>query len=188
MAIVAVFGGGSLPLNDQDDLFRRAGHSTSSSMDRCFPESLQLPPLGSTALQALRNDLTSKVAEALSRRAPTDKRTTGPFADLKLTTNSAVTYTSSGSARTDLFFQYKGTDPLSGPSNEQINHLLQQVNLFAAHFLPNSIYRVLKYVPSYMLRAVLLTSGMAGRCSGHPEAHSAPERCQRWERRAEAIP
>lgn len=158
-------------------------------MDRCFPESLKLPPLGSKTLQALRDDLTSKVAEALSRRAAGDKQTTGPFADLKLTTNSAVTYKSSGSARTDLFFQYKGTDPLSGPSNEEVNHLLQQVRTSLLLIsCPTAFTKMLKYVRSRMLRAVLLTSGMAGRCSRHPEARSTSERCQRWQGRAEAIP
>ncbi len=100
-------------------------------MERCFPESLQLPALGTPELQALCDDLARKIAEGSSRRGATEK-TSEASADLKLTTNRAVTYVSSGSARTDLFFKYKGSDPLAISSSDQINQLLQQVLLTAA--------------------------------------------------------
>ncbi|DBA76510.1 TPA: hypothetical protein ACH3X2_008568 [Trebouxia sp. C0005] len=101
------------------------GDLLASSTGRCFPESLQLPALGTPELQALRDDLARKIEEGSSRRGATEK-TTGASADLKLTTNRAVTYASSGSARTDLFFKYKGSDPLAISSSDQINQLLQQ--------------------------------------------------------------
>ncbi|DBA81625.1 TPA: hypothetical protein ACH3X1_007381 [Trebouxia sp. C0004] len=101
------------------------GDSVSSSKERCFPENFQLPALGTPELQALRDDLARKITEGSSRRGAAEK-TTGASADLKLTTNRAVTYASSGSARTDLFFKYKGSDPLAVSSSDQINQLLQQ--------------------------------------------------------------
>ena len=105
-----------------------AGESAAFTPQRCFPPTLRLPAFGSPALQALREDLARKIAEASSREA---KQTTAASAsaDLKLTTNQAVTYTSSGSARTDLFFKLKGSDPLAGSSSVQFKKMLQQVNL-----------------------------------------------------------
>ncbi len=156
-------------------------------MERCFPESLQLPALGTPELHALRDDLARKIAEGSSRRAAAEKQTTGASADLKLTTNRAVTYASSGSARTDLFFKYKGSDPLAVSSSDQINQLLQQVLLTAAA----AAFLLLQHdqgCASCVLTALALTSGMAGRSPRHLEAHSPSARRQRWQGRAEAVP
>ena len=109
--------------------FLRADVAAASSLHPCFPESLQLPALGSQDLEALRDDLAKRIADASSHRAAADKQLTGVSVDPKLTTNSALTYASSGSARTDLFFKYKGSNPLVDSSPEQINQLLQQVSL-----------------------------------------------------------
>jgi hypothetical protein len=142
-------------------------------MARCFPESLQLPALGTPELQALRDDLARKIANGSSRRGA--QKTIGASADLKLTTNRAVTYASSGSARTDLFFKYKGSDPLATSSSDQINQLLQQVLLTAAAaaFL---LWQHEQGCALCVLTALALTSGMAGRSPRHPEAHSPSAR------------
>ena len=90
------------PVFDQRDLAGIAGHFHTGTLERCFPDGMQLPPLGSTTLQTLQGDL-------------------------KLTTNRAVTHGSSGSARTDLFFKFKAPDSLDQNSNEKLDRLLQQV-------------------------------------------------------------
>ena len=100
-------------------------------MERCFPEALQTPALGSAALVSLRGDLTKKIQAAKSQAVASqdDQTTVQPStATLARTTNRATTYASSGSARVDLFFKYKGSDPLLGSSG-QIDQLLYQVPL-----------------------------------------------------------
>lgn len=66
----------------------------------CFGESLRLPGLGSEELQALCQKLEQQVPKPaqLGHVAPAT-------AQPKLTDNSAATYSSSGSARVDLFFK-----------------------------------------------------------------------------------
>ena len=91
-----------------------------------FPESLQVPALRSADLQALRNDLARKVADA--RSPGTAEQTAQPVSATPAhTANRAATYSSSGSARVDFFFKYKGSDPLACTPSGQFNQLLHQV-------------------------------------------------------------
>lgn len=93
----------------------------------CFPEEFQLPGLHSKELQGLLDDLSTKVAQPETPKpAPDDlsaitkalqQALAMPSADrgslppapvqasITRTTNGAATYSSSGSARTDLFFK-----------------------------------------------------------------------------------
>lgn len=76
-------------------------------------------------LQALRDDLAKRITDAKSQGAAQDDQPV--TASLALTANRAATYSSSGSARVDLFFKYKSSDPLSGGPEGEIDKLLQQV-------------------------------------------------------------
>ena len=92
-----------------------------------FPESLQVPALGSEDLQTLRNDLARKVADA--RSPGTAEQTAQPVSATPThTANRAATYASSGNARVDFFFKYKGSDPLARTQSGRIDQLLQQVH------------------------------------------------------------
>ena len=71
-----------------------------STASHCFGESRRLPALGSEELESLCQKLEQQVPKAAlpSHVAPAS-------ANPKLTDNSAATFSSSGSARVDLFFK-----------------------------------------------------------------------------------
>ena len=104
-----------------------AGSPAAPSQKRCFPEKLQAPALGSADLQALRDNLAKRIADAKSQAAQ-DKPVQPVSASLTVTANRAPTYASSGSARVDVFFKCKGGELSDVPDHEgQIDDLLQQV-------------------------------------------------------------
>ena len=105
-------------------------------MDGCFPESLQVPALGSADLLALRNKLTRKISDARSPGAPEQSAVEPVSATLTHTTNRAATHASSGSARVDFFFKYKGSDPLADTNSGQMDQLLHQVHSLPPPFHP----------------------------------------------------
>ena len=141
-----------------------------------FPDSLQVPALGSADLQALRNDLARKVAEA--RSPGTDKTSAQPVsATLTHTANQAATYASSGSARVDLFFRYKGSDTLACTPSGQIDHLLHQV----LSLLPSYCVHDKLWFAWLLQGPVMLLAGLARGFNRYPETDGSPARRQRWQ-------
>ena len=110
---------------DQRDLAAIAGQFHAGALERCFPEAMRLPVLGSTSLQTLEGDLTQKISAKASSQNNT---TAAPVsAELKLTLNRGVTYSSSGAARTDLFFRFKSENSENQASKDELGQLLQEV-------------------------------------------------------------
>lgn len=141
-----------------------------------FPESLQVPALGSADLQALRNDLARKVADARSAR--TAEQSAQPVsATLTHTANRAATYASSGSSRVDFFFKYKGSDPLARTQSGQIDQLLHQVlSLLPSHCVEDEVWF------AWLLQGpVMRLAGLAREFNRYPETDGSPARRQRWQ-------
>lgn len=107
-------------------IFAAAGSMT--TIERCFPESLQVPALGSADLRALQDRLARRIADAQSSGAAEHNAPQPVSATLTRTANRAATHASSGSARVDLFFKYKGSDSLADTQASHIEQLLHQVH------------------------------------------------------------
>lgn len=103
-----------------------------TTVELCFPESLQVPELGSADLLALRHALATKIADVQSSGATKQSAPQPVSATLTRTANGAATYASSGSARVDFFFKYKGSDPLADTQAARIDQLLHQVHSLTA--------------------------------------------------------
>lgn len=126
-----------------------AGGSTASAPSYCFPPAFQLPPLNSPELTALLQTLAnesctepdskdanvsevteetlSAITNALKKALAMPSAAKPPPVQSKLTqtTNGAVTFSSSGSARTNLFFKCEGSGPYGHPTISDT--LLRQV-------------------------------------------------------------
>lgn len=107
-----------------------------TTVELCFPESLQAPELGSADLLALRHDLATKIADVRLSKAVKQSAPQRVSATLTRTANGAATYSSSGSARVDFFFKYKGSDPLADAQAALTDQLLHQV--YSLRLLPCS--------------------------------------------------
>ena len=129
----------------------------------CFPEEFQLPGLHSKELQGLLKDLSTKVVQLESMKpAPDDlsaitkalqRALAMPSAErgylppapvqatMTQTTNGAATYSSSGSARTDLFFKCEGSGYYAHETipQELLHQVPQQVT-----FRPSVLTRFVK--------------------------------------------
>ncbi|KAL3152371.1 hypothetical protein ABBQ32_001429 [Trebouxia sp. C0010 RCD-2024] len=116
-----------LTASGQPSLPNNCGNEDSgTTVELCFPESLQAPELGSADLLALRHDLATKIADVRLSKAVKQSAPQRVSATLTRTANGAATYSSSGSARVDFFFKYKGSDPLADAQAALTDQLLHQ--------------------------------------------------------------